>query len=184
MGKGADDRGRLIRSWRHLLFAHRPTPPPGTRQKVRLLRRVFNLREHPHLDRARCRRYELKLERARLPLLVSTADITKGNVREGPLLDSCIAASSGEGVGIFYWCRGHNSDYLSGSRTAGVSRRDHAMPAKARFGHRAAPGPRLAFSAHENSRVVRLAPPQACDCSGQFDGENGQRQAHHRHCGN
>src|SRR5262249_3208975 len=37
MGKGADDRGRLIRSWRHLLFAHRPTPPPGTRQKVRLV---------------------------------------------------------------------------------------------------------------------------------------------------
>src|SRR6266478_3840170 len=39
-------------------------------------------------------------------------------------------------------------------------------------------------SAHENSRVVRLAPPQACDGFGQFDGEKGQHEAYHRHCGN
>jgi hypothetical protein len=33
-------------------------------------------------------------------------------------------------------------------------------------------------------RAVRLAPPQACDHFGQFDGEKGQHEAHHRHCGN
>jgi hypothetical protein len=33
-------------------------------------------------------------------------------------------------------------------------------------------------------RAVRLAPPQACDRFGQFDGEKGQHEAHHRHCGN
>jgi hypothetical protein len=39
-------------------------------------------------------------------------------------------------------------------------------------------------SAHESSRAVRLAPPQACDRFGQFDDEKGQHDARHRHCGN
>jgi hypothetical protein len=42
----------------------------------------------------------------------------------------------------------------------------------------------LAFSAHESSRVVRLAPPQASNHFGQFDDEEGQHETHHRHCGN
>ena len=88
--------------------------------------------------------------------------------------------------------QGHKSNYLSGSCTAGVSRRDHwdkmvalaqcrpklGLLTKPRLVIQTGMGTNasgasdaLAFSAHDSSRVVRLAPPQACDRFGQFDRE-------------